>query len=446
MDESVQQHLTAPAVCQTVSPALQSVAPATTRATPRKIPGLSESPRRGFVVTDRKLVGGNLCARDMLGHLRYWLEPDESGKPRSNGFHEGHYWEYCSITFWERQLGYSRGEVRNGIRALLASGAVVRESRRQGNNNYDHYRLVLDVAGVKIRDCASPSTGVSTYACASTPPACASTPMTEVTAEVSKEKIKIHKQEFPSGDSGKAIPGALQEQPGENENQPASPEAVKEPPKKKKPGPKPAPENIGSGDWDSYFRLSKKYDMDALHKLCASVSTGFVKGTTMLAEIDCERLERLEYFLECIDGETLEEHLTWLRGGQEAGEAYQYQHWMTVCDCMVGGGGKDLSCPPRPRLDFYDKHLPKFKAFLKGVFDATVYGPPKPDAATALESSPALPTPGAGLCASTEPLVAPAKTPIAEAPTVTYQEYLFALRDGNMKVERAYLGHLKVAA
>ena len=33
------------------------------------------------------------------------------------GIYEGHYWEYCSITFWECQARYSRGEVRNGIKA-----------------------------------------------------------------------------------------------------------------------------------------------------------------------------------------------------------------------------------------------------------------------------------------------------------------------------------------
>jgi hypothetical protein len=135
------------------------------RKTPRKIPGVAESPRRGYIVTDRKLVGGNLIARDMLGHLRYWLEPDESGKPRSKRFHEGHYWEACSLKFWEQQLGCSRQEARTAIKALEKSGAVVRDVRPFGNWETEHYRLVLGVCGIKLRDTSTASSVAANPTC-----------------------------------------------------------------------------------------------------------------------------------------------------------------------------------------------------------------------------------------------------------------------------------------
>lgn len=123
---------------------------ANTRAKPRKIPGVSDSIQRGYVVTDRALVGGNIIARDMLGHLRYWLEPTKGGKPRSTRFHEGYYWEAASEKFWQQQLGCTRQEARTAIKALEKSGAVVREVRQFGNWETDHYRLVLEVTGVKL--------------------------------------------------------------------------------------------------------------------------------------------------------------------------------------------------------------------------------------------------------------------------------------------------------
>jgi len=115
------------------------------RVTPRKIPGLAKSEQRGFIVSDRALVGGNLCARDMLGDLRYWLEPDETGKNRA-----GKEWVARSIQFWMKQLGYSKQEVRTGIKALEASGAVIRKQEQFGNWDTDHYQLVLSVAGRKL--------------------------------------------------------------------------------------------------------------------------------------------------------------------------------------------------------------------------------------------------------------------------------------------------------
>jgi len=100
------------------------------------------------------LVGGYFLARDMLGHLRYWLEPDETGKPRSTRLIDGHYWEVCSLSFWEKQLGCTRQEARTAVGKLIASGAVVCEMRSFGNWETEHFRLVLEVTQIKLREVA----------------------------------------------------------------------------------------------------------------------------------------------------------------------------------------------------------------------------------------------------------------------------------------------------
>ncbi|SDR42662.1 hypothetical protein SAMN05443245_5872 [Paraburkholderia fungorum] len=147
-----EQHYLAGAMCANAGMASTAIAPLyKPRKTPRKIPGLAQSEKRGFIVSDRALVGGNLCARDMLGDLRYWLEPDEQGHCRATKQINGHFWVARSRQFWVKQLGYSEQEVKTGIKALVASGAVVKESHEFGNWDTYHYRLCFDVAGYKLR-------------------------------------------------------------------------------------------------------------------------------------------------------------------------------------------------------------------------------------------------------------------------------------------------------
>lgn len=144
------------------------------RKTPRKIPGLPKSPKRGYQCTDRELLGdgkGSLYAMLMLGKLRYDFEPDEkTGKPRlaRRADDDGRYWVAYSLTFWERALGLHRKEVRSGIECLeQATDLVQVKVERFGNNDMYHFRLLPGCApgaqGTDIESgkCAPQAQGVS---------------------------------------------------------------------------------------------------------------------------------------------------------------------------------------------------------------------------------------------------------------------------------------------
>ncbi|GJH02282.1 hypothetical protein [Paraburkholderia terrae] len=121
------------------------------RATPRKIPGLAKSEQRGFIVSDRALVGGNWLACAMLGDLRYWLEPDESGKVRATREAEGHRWVARSRQHWMRLFDATEQEVKTALRHLHACTGIKHQTMEFGNWNTEHYRLDFEQIGHKYR-------------------------------------------------------------------------------------------------------------------------------------------------------------------------------------------------------------------------------------------------------------------------------------------------------
>ncbi|MFM0665386.1 hypothetical protein [Paraburkholderia sediminicola] len=128
------------------------------RKTPRKIPGVAKSEKRGFIVSDRKLVGGSFFACAMLGDLRYWLEPDETGKVRAKIQADGHYWVARSRQHWMKLFDASEQEVKTALKHLVGD-AVVCQTMEFGNWATDHYRINFEVAGYKL--CGGDAKGVS---------------------------------------------------------------------------------------------------------------------------------------------------------------------------------------------------------------------------------------------------------------------------------------------
>ncbi len=119
------------------------------RDTPRKIPGLSKTDERGFLKSDRELLGGkkkpgSLYAALMLGQLRRDFEPNKHGNPgHAERVHEGHYWVAYSLTYWERQFDLTENEARSGVQCLVDSKGVVEVGKFKFGNEpkYQHFRL-----------------------------------------------------------------------------------------------------------------------------------------------------------------------------------------------------------------------------------------------------------------------------------------------------------------
>jgi hypothetical protein len=297
-----------------------------TRKTPRKTPGVATSARRGYIATDRALVGGNFIARDMLGHLRYWLEPDTNGKPRSTRMMDGFYWEVCSLTFWEKQLMCSRQEARTGVEKLLASGTVVCKMDAFGNWDTSHFRLVLPVTQIKLRAVIEEAKCVASNTVCVT----SNIAMTEkLHPEVTKEKNKTYKAAVPAQ--------AYQAEP---KTKPIQAE------------PKPEPTPIEPKDFPDTFlihykRMEKTHDMENLLKVC--IDGSFIQqGRAMLSDTECSILERIE--IENTLNDSLEKLLT-LLGTPEA--------WM-VFTHLVTNEDPEASTPNLPNLAFLKKHFHLF--------------------------------------------------------------------------------------
>lgn len=198
----------------------QTCAKSKTRATPRRIPGLSKTNERGYLNDDRELLGGlkkpgSLYAALMLGQLRRDFAPDKDGKPAfAQRIHEGHYWVAYSLTYWERQLGLTENEARSGVQCLADSNGVVKVGKFKFGNEpkYQHFRLTekalgyvpaTPVAGIEEGGCVATTQGVCGNHTATTPTVFAPT----VVFEVQKQS--------PVPDETPASPESTQEQAGE---------------------------------------------------------------------------------------------------------------------------------------------------------------------------------------------------------------------------------------
>lgn len=216
------------------------------RATPRKIPGVSKRPERGFLVTDRELLGGkkkpgSIVAREMLGQLRRDFEPDKHGNPSfAQQVHEGHYWVAYSITYWQQQLDITRGEARTGIQCLIDSGCAVIGVFEYGfQPEYLHFRLTEKTLGYVP---ATPGEEVpqgTGYALQSTPHAVQNTPYapqsTAKTPNVTPNVTPNDTDPVPNESDTTSIPEISQMQTGEvptpKAKSTSTPDAVKEVPK-----------------------------------------------------------------------------------------------------------------------------------------------------------------------------------------------------------------------
>lgn len=152
------------------------------RATPRRIPGLSTTDERGFLKSDRELLGGkkkpgSLYAALMLGQLRHDFERDKDGKPgHAQRVHEGQYWVAYSLTYWERQLDLTENEARSGVQCLADSDDVVKVAKFKFGNEpkYLHFRLTEKslgyVTATPVEDgCVATTQGVCANHTATTP-------------------------------------------------------------------------------------------------------------------------------------------------------------------------------------------------------------------------------------------------------------------------------------